>query len=97
MCEIQRIWAEGMGNASLCRDLDRDRDQDWDLKTGFYITVCTVHTTQVQGTIVFCCARPDPWHGPSVQCVLAIRPKIYAWLVTQINGNQKLFFISSFT
>ena len=65
-----------------------DRERDWDRETmGFYITLCTVHTTQGQGqgTIVFYCARPDPGPGPCpcpdpcpdpspVQCVWAISP-----------------------
>ena len=39
------------------------------LVMGFYITFCTVHTTQgqgqVQGTIVFYCALPGPCPCPS--------------------------------
>ena len=38
---------------------------------GFYITICTIHTTQGQGTIVFYCAHPSssPCSRPSpVQC-----------------------------
>ena len=29
----------------------------------FYIMLCTVHTRQGQGTIVFYCARPSPCPG----------------------------------
>ena len=52
---------------------DRDQDRDWEMM-GFYITLCTVHTTQgqgqTQGIIVFCCTHPCPCSGPGpVQCV----------------------------
>ena len=40
---------------------------------GFYIMICTVHTTQGQGTIAFYCAHPSQCPGPSpMQCVRAI-------------------------
>ena len=43
------------------RERDRTGDRE---KMEFYITECTVHTTQGQGTIVFYCAHPGP-----VQCI----------------------------
>ena len=53
--------------------LHGDRDQE---TMGFYITLCTVHSTQEQGhgqaTIAFYCVHPSPGPGP-VQCVSAIR------------------------
>ena len=51
----------------------RNRDRDWETM-GFYIMLCTVHTTQGQGqgqgAIVFYCTHPSPCPctGP-VQCV----------------------------
>ena len=49
---------------------------------GFFITLCTVHTTQGQGTIVFCCAHPGPCLGPGPVPVLCsvyepLGPEIY--------------------
>ena len=44
----------------------------------FLITLCTVHTTQVQGSIVFYCGHSDPCPGPGpgpvqCECVWAIK------------------------
>ena len=43
----------------------RDRDRDREVM-GFYITLCTVHTTQAQGTIVFYCTHRFPARSRAV-------------------------------
>ena len=44
---------------------------DWNPEMmGFYTALCTVHTTQGQGIIVYYCTHPCPSPGPgSLQCV----------------------------
>ena len=54
-------------------------DREWETM-GFYITLCTVHTTQGQGqgqgTIVLYCAHPGHFLCPGpMQCVWTIRGK----------------------
>ena len=63
----------GLWLVHTARDREQDREREM---MGFYITLCTVHTTQGQGrgqvTIVFYCVHPDlcPCPVPGlVQCV----------------------------
>ena len=59
------LWIQESWLIHTARDRDMDRE-----KMGFYIMLCTVHTTQGQGTIVFYCICPGPCNGPgAVQCV----------------------------
>ena len=64
------LWIQESWLIHTARDRDRDRE-----KMGFYIMLCTVHTTQgqgqSQGTTVFYCAHHGACLGPSpgpVQC-----------------------------
>ena len=59
------------------------------------VTLCTVHTTQGQGTIAFCCARPGPCPCPGtgpVQCVWAMT--LYLSFFSSLTYKHKHLFTS---
>ena len=74
------ILTESFGVNRPLSLLHAAQDRKWEMM-GFYITLCTVHTTQwqvqVHGTIVFCCVHPRPCPCPCpvpgpLQCVWPI-------------------------
>ena len=73
----------------------RDRDMDREMM-GFYITLCTVHTTQGQGTIAFYCARPGPCPCPGpVQCVWAMTLSISRFFLPYVQAQAPVGFPSN--
>ena len=81
------------------------RDREWNRERetmGFYITLCTVHTTQEQGqgqvTIVLYCVYPRPYPVPGpVQCEQAIsqiRLTSLAFLV-RLMTNEPMEFVTA--